>query len=29
LLKSFPRSNGTLEYSEILDIVWTCCHAVF
>jgi hypothetical protein len=27
-LKSFPRSNGTLEYSEILDIVRTCCHVV-
>jgi hypothetical protein len=23
LLKSFPRSNGTLEYSEILDIIRT------
>jgi hypothetical protein len=27
-LKSFPRLNGTLEYSETLDIVRTCCHVV-
>jgi len=27
-LKSFPRSNGTLECSELLDFVWTCCHVV-
>jgi hypothetical protein len=27
-LKSFPRSNGTLEYFELLDIVRTCCHVV-
>jgi len=27
-LKSFSRSNGTLEYSEILDIVRTCYHVV-
>jgi len=27
-LKSFPRSNGTLEYSKILDIVQRCYHIV-
>jgi len=25
---SFLRSNGTLEYSEMLDSVWTCCHVI-
>jgi len=24
--KSFPCSNGTLEYSELQDIIRTCCH---
>jgi hypothetical protein len=27
-LKSFRRSNRTLEYSKLLDIVLTCCHVV-
>jgi hypothetical protein len=27
-LKSFPRSNETLEYSEIMGIVRTCCHVI-
>jgi hypothetical protein len=27
-LKSFPRSNGNLELSELLDIVRTCCRVV-
>jgi hypothetical protein len=25
---SFPRSNGTQEYSKMLDSVRTCCHVV-
>jgi hypothetical protein len=25
---SFLRSNETLEYSEMLDSVYTCCHVV-
>jgi hypothetical protein len=27
-LKSLPRLNGTLEYSELLDIVRTCCWVI-
>jgi hypothetical protein len=29
LLKSLPRSNETLEYFELLDIIQMCCHVVW
>jgi hypothetical protein len=27
-LETFPHSNGTLEYSEILDIIRMCCYVI-